>query len=189
MAKIGYMRVSTIEQNLERQINELEKYDLDNIVYDKSSGKNINENLITLMSEMKDGDELIVLSLDRLGRSLKNNLDIIEKLKSNGIAFRSVKENLYIDKNNTAMNDFIFKIFSSVAELERELIKDRQREGIENRRKKVGKIYNVQAQHKVDMLKNKSFRSDIKLRNREYVMNKWNIGRTTYFNYKKIIVK
>ena len=187
MKKIGYMRVSTEEQNLERQTQELEKYKLDDIIYDKSSGKNINENLITLLDNLNAGDELIVLSLDRLGRSLSNNIQIIEDLKQRGIRFRSIKENLIIDNQDNHMNDFIFKIFSSVAELERALIKDRQREGIANRKKKVGKAYNKQAEHRTKMLKNKTFRSDIKHKQRKYVMENWNISQSTYYNYKKLI--
>lgn len=186
--KVGYIRVSSQDQNLARQVEALKEYNLDNIIYDKASGKNINENLLTLLGSLKEGDELIVLSLDRLGRSLKNNIEIIEDLKNKGVRFRSIKENLLIDRDNhDPMNEFTYTIFSAVAQLERSTIRERQRQGIEARKKRLGKAYNKDAIHRTAMLKNKAFRQDIKIKKREYVMETWGISRSTYFNYKKLI--
>ena len=109
--RYGYVRVSSKDQNLSRQYNELKKHKVDVVISDKSSGKQINNNLNELLKNLVAGDELIVISLDRLGRSLQNNINIIEELKEKEVKFISVKENLIIDKTNNSMNDFIFKIF------------------------------------------------------------------------------
>lgn len=188
--RVGYVRVSTDRQNMDRQLLELESYGLDNIIYDQATGKNINENLVTLLGELVEGDELIVLSLDRLGRSLKNNIEIIEELKSKGINFRSIKENLFISKeNNDPMNEFTYTIFSAVAQLERSMIKERQMQGIKARKERLGKSYNTHSVKKTSMLRNKEFRQDIKIRKREVVMEKWSMSRSAYFRYKKLIIE
>lgn len=190
MARIGYIRVSTMGQNTERQKEELKKYNCDKFIYDKSTGKHVAENFETMAKELVKGDELIVLSLDRLGRSLKNNLSVIEDLKEKGIKFRSIKENLIIDSDNdNPMNDFILSIFSSVAQLERSMINERITQGIDARKKRLGKAYNNQAIHRTKRLKNKTFRNDIEHKNRLYVMDKWSISKATYFNYKRLIIK
>lgn len=188
--RVGYIRVSSVEQNISRQVNELSKLKITEIVIDKANGSVINYNLNLLINELVSGDELVVLSLDRLGRSLRNNVDIIEKLKSKGVRFRSIKENLIIDINNEdPMNDFTYSIFSAVAQLEKSLIKERQEQGIRSRKQRLGKAYNKQAEHKIKMLRNKAFRNDIKIKTRDYVMEKWDIKKSCYYSYRKLIKK
>lgn len=123
--KIGYIRVSTEEQNTGRQEAAL---DVDKVFIDKISGKNTNRPALKEMLDyVRDGDTLIVESISRLARSTKDLLQIVEQLKNKGVEFISLKENI---DTSTPQGRFMLTVFGAMAELERENILQRQAEGI-----------------------------------------------------------
>ena len=113
--KVGYVRVSTIEQNEERQIVELR---------DKANGPKFDE----MMNFLREGDELIVSEFSRLARSTTDLLNIVETLTKKDVKVRSLKEQL---DSSTPQGRFMLTIFGAIAEFERELLLQRQREGIQ----------------------------------------------------------
>lgn len=127
---LGYIRVSTIEQNEERQIRALiDKGVLEeNIYIDKQSGKNTNrENLKALLTFCRKGDVVITESISRIARNTKDLLSIVEQLTNKGVDFISLKESI---DTSTPQGKFMLTVFGAMAELERDSILERQREGI-----------------------------------------------------------
>jgi len=127
--KIGYIRVSTNEQKTERQETALNALDVEKIFIDKASGKNMERpELKKMMEYVREGDTIIVESISRFARSTKDLLELIENLTKKSVDFISQKEAI---DTTTSSGRFMFTIFAAVAELEREYLRDRQREGIE----------------------------------------------------------
>ncbi len=127
--KIGYVRVSTIEQHEDRQIAALNKWGAEKIFIDKLSGKNMErQGLKNMLEFVREGDTLCVLELSRLGRSVPDLIKITNELKKKNVNFVSLKENCDI---STPIGQFFFTIIASIAQLERETLLERQREGIE----------------------------------------------------------
>ena len=132
MRKIGYERVSSASQNLSRQ-DEVLKEKCDTVFSEKQSGKDIkNRPVLKSLIEtiLVEGDTLIVYSLDRLSRSISDLLNILDKLQEKGIHFISIKENIYLKDKMDAYSKFFFIMLGALAEMERSLIKERQKEGI-----------------------------------------------------------
>lgn len=126
--KIGYIRVSTEEQNTLRQEVLLQELDVDEMYIDKASGKNTDRTqLKLLLTYVRRGDTVIVESISRFARNTKDLLELIEILSSKEVIFISRKEAI---DTTTAAGKFMLTIFGAVAELEREYILQRQREGI-----------------------------------------------------------
>jgi DNA invertase Pin-like site-specific DNA recombinase len=126
---IGYARVSTTDQDLSLQINDLKKAGCNDIFTDKVSGtkcerSGLNECLKTLRKD----DTLIVWRLDRLGRSMQHLVNVITELKNRGIGFRSLKDGA-ID-TTTSSGQLIFHVFAALAQFEAELIRERTRAGL-----------------------------------------------------------
>lgn len=129
---IGYARVSTREQELQLQLDSLEKAGCtkSKIFVDKISGsKTERPGLNQCLLELKTGDTLIVWRLDRLGRSMHHLVLLIEDLRQKGVSFKSICDGS-ID-TTTASGELIFNIFSSLAQFERRLIQERTRAGLE----------------------------------------------------------
>lgn len=127
--KVGYCRVSTIEQNEERQIQSLKDAGCEKIFSDKCSGKDTNRPGFTQMMEfIREGDVLYVSEFSRLGRSTKDLLNIIEELNSKDIHVISQKEDF---NTSTPQGKLMLTFFAGIATFERELMLQRQREGIE----------------------------------------------------------
>lgn len=126
---LGYVRVSTIEQNETRQIEALKARNVERIYIDKQSGKDTNRPQYKEMIEfMRDGDIIITESISRIARKTKDLLDFIDTITEKNVGFVSLKENIDTD---TATGKFMLTVFGAVSELEREYILSRQREGIE----------------------------------------------------------
>ncbi len=127
--RIGYIRVSTAEQNTLRQEVLMETLKVDEVFIDKISGKNADRPELRRMLEfVRKGDTLIVESISRFARNTKDLLELIELLSNKEVIFVSMKENI---DTNTPAGRFMLTIFGAIAELEREYILQRQREGIE----------------------------------------------------------
>jgi DNA invertase Pin-like site-specific DNA recombinase len=128
MAKIGYLRVSTLDQNLDRQEDALQALNLDRTFSDKMSGKNTDRpGLQNMLSFLREGDILYVESISRLARSTRDLLSILESLDQKGVGFISLKEQI---DTGSPQGKFVMILFGALAELERATIRERQREGI-----------------------------------------------------------
>ena len=126
--KIGYIRVSTQEQNTIRQEVLMESLGVDEVYIDRMSGKSTNRpELQKMMEYVRRGDTVIVESISRFARNTRDLLDLVEKLSEKGVEFVSKKEAI---DTTTPTGKFMLTVFGAVAELEREYILQRQQEGI-----------------------------------------------------------
>ena len=126
---IGYVRCSTEEQNEARQLEMMEEHNVEKIFKDKRSGKNTDrKEFKEMMSFVREGDTLITESISRIARNTKDLLSIVEQLESKHVKFVSLKENI---DTSTPEGRFLLTVFGAVAQLERESMLERQREGIE----------------------------------------------------------
>jgi DNA invertase Pin-like site-specific DNA recombinase len=126
--QIGYTRVSSADQNNARQLDGLK---LDRVFADKASGKDTNPpQLEAALGFVREGDTLVVHSMDRLARNLADLKTIVLELTRRGVAVRFVKESLTFTGEDNAMSNLLLNVMGAFAEFERSLIKERQREGI-----------------------------------------------------------
>lgn len=126
--RAGYIRVSSEDQNTDRQ---LEGVDLDKTFTDKISGKDVNRPALQQMLEfVREGDQVIVHSMDRLARNLDDLRKLVNGLTGRGVKVQFVKENLIFTGEDSPMSNLLLSLLGAVAEFERALIKERQREGI-----------------------------------------------------------
>ena len=124
--RIGYARVSTREQHLDMQLTALKDAGCERIFQEQVSGVGERTELQTAMQYLRDGDCLVVYKLDRLGRSMKDLLAIIEQLQTKNISLVSLRDN--IDTGSTT-GKLVMHIFAALAEFERDLIRERTGEG------------------------------------------------------------
>lgn len=128
--KVGYVRVSTVEQNTARQEVLMEELGVEKIYIEKVSGKTQRgrEQLEAMLQFVREGDVVVVESISRIARNTKDLLDIVERLREKGVDFTSRKEQI---DTNTPAGQFMLTVFGAMAQLEREYLLDRQKEGIE----------------------------------------------------------
>lgn len=126
--RIGYVRVSSFDQNPERQ---LEGIQVDRIFTDKASGKDTQRpQLDMLLDFVREDDTVVVHSMDRLARNLDNLRKLVQDLTGRGIRVEFVKEGLIFTGEDSPMANLMLSVMGSFAEFERALIRERQREGI-----------------------------------------------------------
>ena len=126
--RIGYIRVSTFEQNPERQ---LEGIQIDRTFTDKASGKDVKRpQLESLMTFARTGDTVVVHSMDRLARNLDDLRRTVQTLTQRGVHIEFVKEHLCFTGEDSPMANLMLSVMGAFAEFERSLIRERQREGI-----------------------------------------------------------
>ena len=126
--RIGYIRVSSVDQNTVRQLDGIL---LDKTFTDKASGKDTSRPALQeALAYLRTGDRLIVHSMDRLCRNLSDLRQVVESLTSRGVAVEFVKEAMVFTNESTAMAQFMLNIMGSFAELERAMINERIREGV-----------------------------------------------------------
>lgn len=127
--KIGYARVSTDDQNLDLQRDALSAAGVERIFADTASGVRASRPELTrALDHVRRGDTLVVWRLDRLGRSLKELLAIVEQLAAAGVALESLTEKI---DTGTASGELVFHIFGSIAQFERRLMVERTRAGLQ----------------------------------------------------------
>lgn len=126
--RIGYIRVSSYDQNEQRQ---LEHLDVDRVFTDKASGKDTNRpQLQALFEYAREGDTIVVHSMDRLARNVDDLRRIVQRQNSRGVTVQFVKECLTFTGEDQPMANLMLSVLGGVAEFERATIKERQREGI-----------------------------------------------------------
>ena len=127
--KVGYVRVSTAEQNPARQMELMKSLGVEKIYQEKRSGKNTDRPQFNeMLSFLRDGDTLYVESFSRLSRSTRDLLSTVAMLTEHGVNLVSDKENF---DTSTPQGKFVLTVFAALSEFERESILERQREGIE----------------------------------------------------------
>ncbi|PEB82836.1 integrase [Bacillus cereus] len=130
----GYARVSTQGQNLESQLTELKKAGAEDIHKDKASGKSLNRNgLNDLLSQLTQGDTLMVTKMDRIVRNVRGGIDLISQLNEKGIKLHVLNMGVF---DGSPTSKLITNILLSVADWEREMLLERQRAGIEEAKKR-----------------------------------------------------
>lgn len=127
--RVGYIRVSTILQNTDRQ---LEGVDLDRVFTDKLSGKDTNRPALQEMLQfVREGDTVIVHSMDRLARNLADLQELVDTLTGKGVSVTFLKNNLTFTGEDDPMKKLMLQIMGAVAEFERSIIRERQKEGVQ----------------------------------------------------------
>lgn len=126
--RVAYVRVSTVEQNESRQIEALEKHDIEKWFKEKVSAKDTNRpQLQAMLDFVRDGDTIYIHDFSRLARSTKDLLDIVEKLNAKGVHLVSNKENI---DSSTPSGKLMLTMIGAIAEFERQNLLERQAEGI-----------------------------------------------------------
>ena len=126
--RIGYVRVSSFDQNPERQ---LEHVQVDKVFTDKASGKDTQRpELERLLAFVREGDTVVVHSMDRLARNLDDLRRLVQRLTQRGVRIEFVKEYLTFTGEDSPMANLMLSVMGAFAEFERALIRERQREGI-----------------------------------------------------------
>jgi len=126
--KIGYSRISTSDQRLDLQTDALNKEGCDQIFSDTASGATTDRpGLEEALSYLRKGDTLVVWKLDRLGRSLKHLIEVVNQLNDRGVYFKSIQESI---DTSTSGGKLIFHVFGALAEFERDIIRERTMAGL-----------------------------------------------------------
>jgi DNA invertase Pin-like site-specific DNA recombinase len=129
---IGYARVSTADQNLEMQIDALEKYGCERIYQEKVTGtKKDRPKLAEMMTILRPGDKIVIYKLDRISRSTKHLIDLSEFFEKKGVEFVSIQDSI---DTSSPMGRFFFRILASITELERDIISERTKSGLSSAR-------------------------------------------------------
>lgn len=130
--RIGYVRVSSFDQNTERQLQDVP---IDRLFTDRASGRDTERpQLEALLSFVREGDTVVVHSMDRLARNLDDLRRIVQDLTARGVRVEFVKENLTFTGDDSPVAHLMLSVMGAFAEFERALIRERQREGIQRAR-------------------------------------------------------
>lgn len=185
--KIGYARVSTKDQNLDLQIEALQKAGCEKIFEEKISGSTKNRpELDKMIEQFREGDELYVWRLDRLGRSLKHIIDLVLALSEKGIIIKGLTDGV----DTSTINGRLFlNLMASLAEYERELIRERTKAGLQSARAR-GKLggrpkgYSKESISKLLLMR--SVYQDVN-KSPEEIYTALNLTRATFYRYAKIL--
>src|SRR6202167_3593902 len=132
--RVGYIRVSSVDQHTDRQ---LDGQELEKIFTDRASGKDTKRpQLQAALDYIREGDLFVIHSMDRLARNLDDLRRIVFDLTKKGVHVQFVKENLTFTGEDSPMSNLLLSLLGAVAEFERSMIRERQREGIELAKKK-----------------------------------------------------
>jgi len=129
--KVGYIRVSTVEQNTGRQTEQMKGEHLDVTFTDRVSGKSLDRpELDKMLKHVRAGDVVVCQSMDRLARNLRDLRTLVDDLTDRGVTVKFLKENLVFTNEANSTAKLMLNIMGAVAEFEREMLLERQREGI-----------------------------------------------------------
>lgn len=175
---VGYKRVSTILQNTDRQLDGI---DLDTVFEDKASGADRDRpELKRCIQHCRGGDILHIHSIDRLARDTANLLEIVDQLLGMGVEIRFHKENLTFTPGNNSVGTLMLTIISAIAQFEREMILERQREGIAIAKSK-GKPFGRKPKLEGDTLEEFLFDVARGKHTRKELAEKYGCGKTTVY--------
>ncbi|WP_215085663.1 recombinase family protein [Exiguobacterium sp. s78] len=179
MTKIGYARVSTLDQNLEMQLDELQKVGCSKIFKEKVSSVKKRTEFEKCLEYLREGDTLVVWKLDRLGRTTKKLLELIDDLKERNINLQITT--LGVD-TSTAAGRLFFTMMAGLAEMERELIRERTNAGLKAARSR-GRL-GGRKRIDQDILNRAYMMYDAKM-TVEDIVNTLQISRSTFYKYLK----
>ncbi len=129
MAIVGYVRVSTVDQNTERQLDGVQ---LDKVFEDKCSGKDANRPALQAVTEyVREGDTVVVHDISRMARNLEDLLSLVKAFNKRGVAVRFNKEKLSFTGEQSPMQELMLSMLGAVYQFERSMMLERQREGIQ----------------------------------------------------------
>ena len=180
MSKIGYIRVSAIDQNEARQVEALKKYNIDKFFTEKKSGKNTDRpEFKKMMDYIREGDTIYIKDFSRLSRSTSDLLNIIEELKNKNVNLVSLKENL---NTSTPTGKLMLTVIAAINEFERLNLLERQREGIEIAKK------NKKYKGRKPIEKPKNWETIFKMYLKKEItanqaMDKLNLKRNIFYNF------
>jgi len=179
---IGYVRVSTYDQNPDRQLDSIH---IDKLFTDQASGKDVNRpGLEALMQYAREDDTVVVHSMDRLARNLDNLRSVVHSLTSRNAKVKFIKEGLEFTGEDAPLSNLLLSVMGAFAEFERTLIKERQREGIalaklkglyKGRRKTLDK-------KQIEQLKQRASSGEVKAA----LAREFGISRETLYQYLRI---
>ncbi len=179
---VGYIRVSSQGQNTARQLQGIK---LDMEFVDKATGSNLDrEKLQECIAYVRKGDVLVVDSIDRLARNLRDLQEILETFIKKGVSVKFVKENLTFTGNDDAMSMLMLQMMGAFAEFERTMIKSRQREGIDAAKKAgkhLGRPNKIDAQFKKVVLEKIEKKQSIRS-----IAKDMNVSRATIYKVIKL---
>lgn len=179
---IGYARVSTQDQNLDLQVDALSKAGCEKIYEEKTSGSKAERSeLQDMLKHIRRGDNLIIWKLDRLGRNLKHLIELVGELEQKGVGLISLQEKI---DTTTANGKLIFHIFCSLAEFEREIIRERTNAGLASARARgrVGGRKKALSDAQVKMLKQMAGNKSLTVGE---ICAQLKISKASYYNYLK----
>ena len=177
---VGYVRVSTGEQNDDLQQDALKKAGCEKIFTDTASGSvKERSGLMKTMEMLRDGDTLVVWKLDRLGRSLPHLVELVNGFKDKGIEFRSLQESI---DTNSGIGKLVFHLFASLAEFERDIIRERTMAGLNaaRARGRLGGRPKALDDNKIIQAKALYKDKDLSIKD---ICSTLGIGRTTFYRY------
>ena len=179
--RVGYIRVSSMDQNPDRQ---LEGVEVDRVYTDKISAKDVNRpELQALLSFVREGDTIVVHSMDRLARNLDDLRSLVKSQTEKGIQIEFIKEGLTFSGEDSPMATLLLSVMGAFAEFERALIKERQREGIELAKKRgvyKGRKKSL-SEDQIELLKSQIANGETKAS----IARAFNISRETLYQYLK----
>lgn len=184
---VGYIRVSSIDQNTGRQEEQLQGLKLDEVYIDKASGKDTDRpQLQAALKHLRKGDTLVVSSMDRLARNLDDLRKLVSELTGRGVAVQFIKEGMTFTAEENHIAKLMLSIMGAVAEFERSLLKERQMEGIA-----IAKTNGVYKGRKPTLTPSKVNELLIKdnennHKNRAALAREFNISRETLYQYLRI---
>lgn len=177
----GYARVSKTKQSLDMQIDELEKFKCDDIVTEKEGGaKKDRKELSQLLSKLRKGDKFVVYKLDRLGRTMHQLVNLLQEFNDKGIHFVSIKDGI---DTSTTRGRFLFHIFGAMAEMEREVLNERVRSGVESARAR-GREGGRKKAHTKQQI-NGMMEMYESGKSKKEICEMFNVSRTTLYRYIK----
>lgn len=177
--RIGYVRVSTVDQNPERQ---LEGIELDKRFIDYASGGTINRpQLDALLGYVRDDDTVMVHSLDRLARNVKDLRKVVDQLLAKKVSVHFVKEGIIFNGDQSPMSDLLLSIIGAIAEFEHAIILERLREGIAIA-KKAGKYKGRQSRLNKEMVEKIKIEMQTR-KNKSKIARDLNISRSSLYEY------
>lgn len=181
--RVGYIRVSTLDQNIERQLDGVQ---LDKVFTDKASGKDTaRPQLQAALNHLREGDTFVVHSMDRLSRNTEDMLKVVRELKARGVAVQFMKEQMTFDPySEKAQDELMFTMLSAFAQFERAIIRERQREGIAIAKAK-GNVYKGRKRslepHEAEDLRRRASKGESKTK----LAEEFKISRETLYQYLK----
>jgi DNA invertase Pin-like site-specific DNA recombinase len=182
----AYARVSTQDQKLDLQLDALKYHGYDEIFKEKISGKKTKDRpaLLEMLSKVREGDTVLIYKFDRLSRSMRDLVSIAQELKEKKIHFKSMTESI---DTKTPMGNFFFNVTSSFAELERDLISERTKAGLEAARKRGRKPGRKKGMSEELILKCKSVYAIYQTEDNESVemlCKRYNLQRSSFYRWK-----